>query len=143
MERVNKKYADLLRIHKALGASIKRYREAIDKKMDEETQDERRDSLIKRFELTYDLLWKYLREYVIEYQGLTFDAPRKVFQQCLASGITNAEETDQLNDLIGSRNLTTHVYDINLANEVALVISQYYDLIHTIVMRITPNSIQK
>ena len=143
MEKIIKKYEDLLRIHKALGISIKRYSTAMSKSMDEETQDERRDSLIKRFELTYDLLWKYLREYIIAIQGTTFDSPRQVFKQCLTANLATPEETQQLVDLIESRNLTTHVYDIDLASIVALKISNYYNLIHAIVLRVKPSNIQK
>ena len=141
MEKLNKKYADLVKIHKALGMSVNRYKKAISDSEDIETQEERRDSTIKRFELTYDLLWKYLREYIATAQGITFDSPRKVFQQCLASSITNEQETKQLLQLIESRNLTTHVYDVELADEVALQISHYFNLIHTIIMRINPESI--
>ena len=141
MEKLHKKYDDLFRIHKALGVSIQRYEEALsDNTSDHETQEERRDSVFKRFELTFDLLWKYLREYIIATQGISFDTPRKLFQQCLTLGITNEDETRQLVALIESRNLTAHVYDIDLANEVAEKISHYFNVIHEIIVRLTPES---
>lgn len=142
MEKLKNKYTDLLKIHKALATSIKRYEKALaDKNIDEETREERRDSLIKRFELTYDLLWKYLRDYINTIQGNTTDTPRKVFQQCLSLNLTNPEETKQLIDLIEDRNLTTHVYNIDLANEIATEIPKHFDAIHKIIMKLTPNSI--
>jgi nucleotidyltransferase substrate binding protein (TIGR01987 family) len=144
MEKLKDKYKDLVRIHCALAVSIERYRKSfIDETVDHETQEERRDSLIKRFELTYDLLWKYLREYINEMQGNAADAPRKVFQQCLSLGLTNAEETQQLVDLIEDRNLTTHVYNINLANDVAGDIPEHYDVIHGVIIKLSPDSIKR
>ena len=144
MEKIEAKYDDLLKIHSALSISIKRYREALaDPSIDHETQEERRDSLIKRFELTYDLLWKYLHEYIDAIQGAAADAPRKVFQQCLSLGITDAEETQELIDMIESRNLTTHTYNIDVANDVAADIQKYYALIHALIIKLLPSNIKK
>ena len=141
MEKISKKYVDLVKMHKALGNAIKRYKNATETHLDLETQEDRRDSTIKRFELTYDLLWKYLREYIATTQGLTFDSPRKVFQQCLTSNLTDIDETKQLLELIESRNLTSHTYDADLANEVAIKITHYFNVIHTIIMRVDPKNI--
>ena len=143
MEKIAKKYNNLVKIHRGLALSIKRYQEALsDKNTDIETREERRDSLIKRFELTYDLLWKYLREYMIAVHGTSPDSPRKVFQECLSLGITNREETAQLIDLIEDRNLTAHVYDIELANQVAADIQKHHDVIDTIIKKITLETIK-
>lgn len=76
-------------------------------------------------------------------QGAAADAPRKVFQQCLSLGITNAEETQELIDMIESRNLTTHTYNIDLANDVAADIQQYYALIHALIIKLLPSNIKR
>ncbi|HSC25562.1 MAG TPA: nucleotidyltransferase substrate binding protein [Candidatus Babeliales bacterium] len=142
MEKLITKYEDLLRIHIALYNAIIRYNSAlIDKHIDHETIEERRDSLIKRFELTYDLLWKYIREYIIVLQGVPADSPRKIFQQCSSLGITTLEETNELINLIESRNLTTHTYNIDLANDVAEDIPKHYNLIHKIIQKLSPSSV--
>lgn len=141
MEKLEAKYNDLLKMHSALSVSIERYRAALaDENIDYETKEERRDSLIKRFELTYDLLWKYLHEYIDVMQGSAVDAPRKIFQQCLSLGITNTQETQELIDMIESRNLTTHTYNIDLANYVAEDIQRYYALIHALIIKLLPSS---
>jgi nucleotidyltransferase substrate binding protein (TIGR01987 family) len=138
MEKLVKKYNNLVKIHRALAISIERYRKALsDKSMDLETREERRDSLIKRFELTYDLLWKYLREYIIIARGTTVDSPRKVFQECLSLGLINNTETEELIDLIEDRNLTTHVYDIDLANKVAADIQKHHEVINDIIKKVS------
>ena len=76
-------------------------------------------------------------------QGDVADSPRKVFQQCLSLDLTTPEETQQLIDLIEDRNLTTHVYNIDLANNVAADIPKHFSAIHEIVMKLVPNSINK
>ncbi|HLC06556.1 MAG TPA: HI0074 family nucleotidyltransferase substrate-binding subunit [Candidatus Babeliales bacterium] len=144
MEKLEKKYNNLVKIHRRLATAIEKYKEALaDENADCETIDLIRDSLIKRFELTYDLLWKYLREYVIAVRGVAIDSPRKVFQECLSLGLTNREETVQLVDLIEDRNLTTHVYDIDLANKVAADIQKHHDVIQAIIMKASPNTLKK
>jgi nucleotidyltransferase substrate binding protein (TIGR01987 family) len=143
MEKLAKKYNNLVRIHQGLALSIDRYRKALaDKTIDLETREERRDSLIKRFELTYDLLWKYLREYVIAIGGISADSPRKVFQQCLFLGLTNEKETEELIDLVEDRNLTTHVYDIDVANQVASDIQKHHDVISAVIMKVSLDTIK-
>ena len=124
--------------------SIERYRQAlIDKGLDIDTREERRDSLIKRFELTYDLLWKYLREYMIFTGRSAVDSPRKVFQECLSLGLTNDAETKGLISLIEDRNLTTHVYDADLANRVADDIQKHHDVINVVIKKISLDAIKE
>ena len=143
MEKLTKKYSNLIKIHRGLAISIARYQKALtDKDADLDTREERRDSLIKRFELTYDLLWKYLREYMIITQGVTADSPRKVFQQCLSLGLTNEKETSELIDLIEDRNLTTHVYDMELANQVAADIQRHHAVIDKIIKKVSLETIK-
>ena len=144
MEKLAKKYNNLTKIHQRLAIALERYKNALsDKNTDLETREERRDSLIKRFELTYDLLWKYLREYMITMHSVIADSPRKVFQECLSLGLTNREETKELIDLIEDRNLTTHVYDIELANQVAADIQKHHDVVNTIIRKVSLDTIKK
>lgn len=138
MTKLIHKYKNLTNSYHGLATSIARYQKALsDNNADLDTKEERRDSLIKRFELTYDLLWKYLREYMIITQGVTADSPRKVFQQCLSLGLTNDKETSELIDLIEDRNLTTHVYDVELANQVADDIQRHHAVIDKIIEKVS------
>lgn len=143
MEKLTKKYENLVKIHLGLARSIEKYKKAlVDKNIDFEIREMLRDSLIKRFELTYDLLWKYLREYMILMHSITADSPRKVFQECLSLGLTNRAETKELINLIEDRNLTTHVYDENLANRVANEIQKHHDVIDIIIRKVSLDTIK-
>lgn len=137
-EKLEAKYADVLKIDKALVVSIKRYKEALsDKNIDDETKETLCYSVIKRFELMYELLWQYVRKYVNVLQGVVVHSPHKAFQQCLVFGIISTEEMQQLIDLIEIRNLTNDAYDIDLANKVAADIQKHHDVIAAIIKKVS------
>ena len=80
--------------------------------------------IIKFFEISYELAWKCLKDY-LEEQGFTdVKSPR--------SAIKKAFEIDLISDghswleLLVDRNLTSHVYDDEKANEIEQLIHQKY-----------------
>lgn len=65
MESLNVKHEAIVRLLDAFEIAINLYHEAKDDwTVAIAVREAFRDSIIKRFELSYDLLWKYLREYV-------------------------------------------------------------------------------
>ena len=71
-----------------------------------------RDSVIQRFEFTYELSWKMLK-LKLQGEGIEAKTPKQVFQEALQAGFIqdgNAWSSMQL-----QRNLTTHTYDEKLA----------------------------
>lgn len=94
------------------------------------------DSIVKRFELTYETFWKYLKAYIASKHGLDVTAPRDVFRTCLRLKVTSREETDTLLEMIDARNLTTHLYDQETAHKTIMkTIPTYVSLIMTILQR--------
>ncbi len=69
-----------------------------------------RDGVIQRFEFTFELAWKSMKEYM-EDQGSTapLQFPKQVMKEAYAAGIIN-DETVWL-DMLDSRNTTSHIYD--------------------------------
>ncbi|HSC25026.1 MAG TPA: HI0074 family nucleotidyltransferase substrate-binding subunit [Candidatus Babeliales bacterium] len=144
MESLKAKYKAIVRLLDAFKVAIDCYDETKDNpKVDIVIREAFRDSIIKRFELSYDLLWKYLREYVGVSQGAYADSPRKVFDLCFQYGITNVDKEQLLFNMIKSRNLTTHTYDVDLANEMSEKVSEYYQVMHAIIMQTSPDTIKK
>lgn len=87
-------------------------------------QDILRDGLIQRFEFCYELAWKTLREYLI-YSGVAVQMlPRIVFRAAYQHGVISNEQT-WLN-MIKDRNLTSHEYNEQYANTIALNIKRNY-----------------
>lgn len=83
------------------------------------------DALIKRFEFTFELCWKTLREFMTE-QGyrLELPSPKGVFALAYQEGILNDEALWL--DMLESRNLTSHDYGREIAAEIADKISNRY-----------------
>ncbi len=84
-----------------------------------------RDGVIQRFEFTFELSWKSLKEY-LEEQGLHLESPfpKPVFKAAYAANLISDEQV-WLSMLL-SRNLTSHVYDDAQATQVAAAIRDHY-----------------
>lgn len=86
--------------------------------------DLEKEGLIQRFEYTYELAWKVMKDY-LEYQGITGiigsrDAIREAFQNRLVT------EGESWMEMIKSRNQTTHLYNETTANEISESIFNTY-----------------
>ena len=70
-----------------------------------------RDGVIQRFEFTFELAWKSLREYMedqgADMNGIVFS--KQVFKAAYAAGIIDDQQVWL--DMLSSRNITSHVYD--------------------------------
>jgi nucleotidyltransferase substrate binding protein (TIGR01987 family) len=75
---------------------------------EEEKVDYIYDATIQRFEFTYELAWKLLKEY-LSYNGIAdVNSPREAFKEAFASGvISNGEKWIEM---LKDRNITTHTY---------------------------------
>jgi len=83
--------------------------------IDEDLEEILKEGMIKRFEYTQELAWNLMKDYA-EYQGNTTiggsrDALREAFKMKL---ITDAEDWM---DMLKSRNLTSHTYNADAAEE--------------------------
>lgn len=82
--------------------------------------------LIKAFEYTYELAWNTLKDY-LEYQGITNltgsrDTIREAFKADLIS------DGDDWMQMLQSRNLTSHSYNEDTADEiVSAILDSYFD----------------
>ncbi|GGD57785.1 HI0074 family nucleotidyltransferase substrate-binding subunit [Lacimicrobium alkaliphilum] len=80
-----------------------------------------RDSVIQRFEFSYELSWKMLK-LKLEEEGLEARTPRQVFQESLVAGFI--QDGNLWSELQKQRNLTTHTYDESLAESVYQFIAE-------------------
>ena len=84
-----------------------------------------RDSLIQRFEFTYELTHKTLKEFM-KYLGVTLENsfPRTIYKKAY---VNNLISDDQVwIRLLEDRNCTSHIYNEELDNEVAKRITKDY-----------------
>ncbi len=81
-----------------------------------ENHDVFRDSAIQRFEISFDLGWKTLKEYLREKYGVETASPKKVFQEAFKQGVIDNE--DVWLTMTDMRNETSHIYDELFAEKV-------------------------
>lgn len=77
-------------------------------KPDEITKEVYRDSIIKKYETLEDLTWKLLSK-IFKASGLEINSPRGCYKQAFKEGLI--EDIDIWNDILISRNATSHIYD--------------------------------
>jgi nucleotidyltransferase substrate binding protein (TIGR01987 family) len=81
-----------------------------------------RDSVIQRFEFTYELAWKMLK-LQLEAEGIDARTPRQALQEALQAAFI--EDGNAWSELQKYRNLTSHTYDESLAQNVYNYIVQH------------------
>jgi nucleotidyltransferase substrate binding protein (TIGR01987 family) len=90
----------------------------------EELNEMEEQGLIKAFEYTYELSWKTLQDLLKEKGYNDISSPKPVIEQCFQDGyIIKGKEWLKMHN---SRNLTTHSYDKETADEIVLQIREKY-----------------
>lgn len=97
------------------------------------TNDIIRDSLIQRFEFTYELTHKTLKEFM-KYLGISLDNsfPRTIYKKAY---VNNLISDDKLwINLLEDRNLTSHIYNEDMSTDIAdRIAHKYVDAIEELV----------
>lgn len=75
-----------------------------------------RDSAIKRFEFTFDLSWKFLKEFLEKDRGVICASPKGCFREAYRQGLL--EYDDFWIEMTDMRNQTVHTYREETAEEI-------------------------
>ncbi len=92
-----------------------------------------RDSLIQRFEFTYELTHKTMKEFM-KYLGITLENsfPRTIFKKAYVNNLISDDKV--WINLLEDRNSASHIYNENVTNEVAdRIIKDYVNAIGELV----------
>lgn len=129
--------------HKAVKKALKTLKESLDLIEDPECNplyNELRDSVIKRFEYSIDIFWKYIREYLEDVNKITIGpviSAKAVFRASLNAKLISQAEFDLLLISIDDRNLTSHTYNEELAEAISSRIKKYFVIVNQITERIS------
>jgi len=74
-----------------------------------------RDATIQRFEYTFEALWKFVKEYLKEHEGIHVNSPKACFRSLLSNGLLTEEETNKCLEMTDRRNDTSHTYKETVA----------------------------
>ena len=84
------------------------------------------EGVVQRFEYTYELAWKTLKDY-LEYNGSLNNidiSPRNIFKEAYSAKIIKNQ--DDFIDMMLSRNLLSHTYDFARFKEIIIKIENDY-----------------
>ncbi len=87
-----------------------------------------RDSTIQRFEFTTEIMWKTLKEFLKEREGMVCKSPKSCIREFFSAGYLNEEETYKLLKAVDDRNRTSHTYHQEVAEEIFSHIGDYINL---------------
>jgi nucleotidyltransferase substrate binding protein (TIGR01987 family) len=78
-----------------------------------------RDAAIQRFEYTFEATWKTAKRYLNIVEGLDAASPKAVIRASLEIGLFDAPTARKAMEMVDDRNLTSHTYNEELAQEMA------------------------
>jgi len=87
------------------------------------TSELEKAGIIQFFEMTFELAWKVLKDY-LEVEGYIIKSPREAIKQAFQIGLIDNGHV--WIDALANRNLTTHTYDEVLADKMAKEIVELY-----------------
>lgn len=120
MERLNERYTTLIKAQKA----FKRAQNLYEKKFQDAEQAEREAytaSVIKHFELFYEMLWKFFKGYLQEKYGMITIGSKTIFRACYDQKLIDEATMQKLLEIVEIRSQTTHVYNEATAIQVILL----------------------
>jgi nucleotidyltransferase substrate binding protein (TIGR01987 family) len=83
------------------------------------------EGVIQRFEYTFELAWKVLKD-LLFYEGFDVKSPRQVFRQAFEAEYMREEDTETALNALSKRNLLSHTYEEAVAQEALREIQQNY-----------------
>lgn len=87
-----------------------------------------KQGLIKAFEYSFELAWKTLQDYIQAIGIKDIVGPKPVISEAFKLGLITSGE--KWFELLEDRNLTSHIYNKNVADEITnLIISTHYPLL--------------
>jgi len=85
-----------------------------------------RDSVIKRFEFCFDLIWKTAKYFLKKYHGDDISSPKSCFRALAKNNIVSDEEAVILLDMVDDRNDIIHNYEEQFSKEILVRINKKY-----------------
>jgi nucleotidyltransferase substrate binding protein (TIGR01987 family) len=109
----------------------------------DELSDLEKEGIVQRFEYTFELAWKTLKDY-LEYTGINLDqlTPRSVIKQAFSARII--EDGQAWIDMLEQRNLMAHTYSKkNFESAIKLISESYFAGIQQVFNLLKSQSMEK
>ena len=107
--------------------------------LDQERNEFVRDSIIQRFEFCTEMMWKALKYYLLEKNGIEVKSPKEAMREARNLGLLKEKETIVAIQMLDDRNQTSHTYDEDFALEMIENIEDYVELMGEILRNLKSN----
>ena len=146
MERLKIKHGQIIKALDSLEKSITNFKnfDSYPKNLDFIDQEEfyrtLRDSMIQRFEFSVDLFWKYIKIYLKEKinHSVKIIGAKHVIRDACNAKLISEKDTETILKMIDDRNMSSHIYKEEIADQIGSRIGDYYEVIKTHVDKLTP-----
>ncbi len=91
-----------------------------------------RDSTIQRFEFTVEIFWKFIKSFMQHQEGITCRSPKSCIRELFSLGFLEENQTRTLLEMIDSRNLASHTYHEEVAEEIFSRLKPYIDTLELV-----------
>jgi len=95
-----------------------------------------RDATIQRFEYTFEALWKFLKHYLKEKEGVVANTPKSVFRELGSLGILVEDQVVQCLEMTDRRNDTVHTYKEEVAQKIYEDVKKYALLMNDLFQKV-------
>jgi len=115
--------------------SLKRLEEAIIKtyqNIQNEDYTFFRDSAIQRFGFTVEIMWKSIKEYLFKKEGIECVSPKSCLREFFEVFNTDKEKAKKILRMIDDRNLSSHTYHEEVAEDIFMNLRDYQELMKEI-----------
>lgn len=108
-------------ILKSYENALKRLKEALNEDLNKSSVII--DGIIQRFEFNFEISWKLIKSF-LEFNGILCNSPRNSIKEAYKFGLIN-DESNWIS-LMEDRNLSTHIYNENMAKGIVERIRTIY-----------------
>ena len=88
-----------------------------------------RDAAILRFEYTSETFFgKVIKSYLNVQEGIICNSPKSCFKEAFKADLLSEEKTVKIFEMVDDRNLTSHTYHEEIAEEIYKQVGEYWKL---------------
>jgi len=138
MEKLIRKHENFSKALKTLSNSL----ECVPLSYEEESSKILRDSRIKRFEYYIDSFWKLSKRYLLICKDVDLNVPKEIIKQLFKAKVATEEETELLLHMITMRNKTSHMYKEEIADQLAIELEDYYNILKIVSDKLKKNIVK-
>ena len=96
-----------------------------------------RDATIQRFEYTFEAMWKCIKIYLRAVEGIECNSPKRCFREFQSVSDSDVADTEILLEMTDMRNLTSHTYIEQIAQDIYhRILASYIVVMRRVLLKI-------